>query len=374
MGAGIRIPLRVLLPCLAVSLVAVGAVAAGMAGVSAASGYLMRQADNNVRACASSMLSHGFVAVPSSGPVSSQVPPGACDMELLSASGQVLALTAPGTAHGPAIPVGGSWLTTHLARPVTVPGAGTSGRWRVVIEAVHYQPQRIPYVYGPDDVKYMISGRPGGGSGGMLVVMAGLAGTGRITSRLAAGYAAAAATVLVLLAGTALALTQAILRPLREAAELAESAGQTADGGLPGVIPRRGVRAGTDRSHWPFAMTLTRMPEQLRASRTAEAAARRSADEMSEHLGETALELLRSVNIVHGFAEYYRQQPKPPAARLDRMLRRVADEAAQMETLIEGLDAHPPQAPPDRISARPSTPLAPTRQAGTQNDISARHS
>jgi signal transduction histidine kinase len=86
-------------------------------------------------------------------------------------------------------------------------------------------------------------------------------------------------------------------------------------------------------------MTLTRMPQQLSASRAAEAAARRSADEMSRHLGETALELLRSVNVVRGFAEYYRQQPKLSAARLDRMLRRVADEAAQMETLIEGLEA-----------------------------------
>jgi hypothetical protein len=39
---------------------------------------------------------------------------------------------------------------------------------------------------------------------------------------------------------------------------------------------------------------------------------------MSRHLGETALELLRSVNVVRGFAEYYRQQPKPSSARLDR--------------------------------------------------------
>jgi hypothetical protein len=79
------------------------------------------------------------------------------------------------------------------------------------------------------------------------------------------------------------------------------------------------------------------MSERLRASRAAEAAARRSADQMSEQLGETALELLRSVSVVRGFAESYRQQPKPPAGRLDRMLRRVADEAAQMETLIAGL-------------------------------------
>jgi hypothetical protein len=138
-----------------------------------------------------------------------------------------------GKLGGPAIPADGAWLAAHLARPVTVPGAETSGRWRVVIEAVRYQPQRILYVYGPDDVRYIISRRPGPGPGGVLV-MTGLAGAGR----LAAGYAAAAGAVLVLLAGAALALTRAILRPLRKAAELAESAGQAAGGN-----PRMGCHA-----------------------------------------------------------------------------------------------------------------------------------
>ncbi len=103
MSALIRIPLRVLLPCLAVSLVAFGAVAGGIAGISGTRSYLIRQADNDLLACVSSMLSHGFVAAPGSGPV----PPGTCDMELLSASGQVLTLAGPGTAPGPAIPAGG---------------------------------------------------------------------------------------------------------------------------------------------------------------------------------------------------------------------------------------------------------------------------
>ncbi len=370
MGALIRIPLRVLLSCLAVSLVAFGAAAVGMAGVSAASGYLMRQADDNLLACARSMLSHGFVAPPSSGPVSSPLPPGTCDMELLSASGQVLTLAAPGTASGPAVPAGGSWFAAHLGRPVTVPGAGTGGRWRVVIEAVRYQPQRILYVYGPDDVRYMISARPGPGpgSGGMLVVMAGPAGTGRLT----AGYAAAAGTVLALLAGAALALTRAILRPLREAAELAESAGQAADERLPHVIARRSVHPGAEGSHWPLGMTLMRMPDQLRASRTAEAAARRSADEMSQHLGETTSELLRSVNVVRGSAQHYQQQPEPGAARLDRMMRRVAEEAAHMETLIEGLEA--PPTGPARPDLRATCHAGTHSPAGTRNDIPARDS
>jgi hypothetical protein len=374
-GAGIRIPLRVLLPCLAVGLVAFGAVAVGVAGMSAAGGYLMQRADSTLLACASGVLSRGVVAAPGSGPPSRQTPPPvACGWELLSASGQVLALGAPG-GTGPAIPVSGSWLAAHLARPVTVPGARASGRWRIliqavhywriVIEAVHYRLGRIPYVYGPDDVEYVMSRRPGPGSGGMVVVMTGLTATGRITGGVAAGYAAAAGTVLVLLAGAALAVTQAILRPLRQAAELAESA---AAGGFPRVMPRGGVRAGMDRSQWPFGRTLMTLPEQWRASQAAEAAARRSADEMSQRLGETALELLRSVNVVRGFAESCRQRPDPPAARLDQMLRRVADEAARMEMLIEGLRRAHPRDPPERVSARLAARLAPGHPANRRSE------
>ena len=355
MGWSIRVPLWVLLPSLAVGLVAFGAVAVGVAGISGTDGYLMRQADSSLLACAGSVLSGGVVAAPGSGPSSGQaLPPGACGWELLSTSGQVLALATPGPAAGPAIPVNDSWLWTHLARPVTVPGARAGGRWRIVIETVHYRRivigaghyrlRRIPYVYGPDDVEYLISQQPGPGSGGMVVAMTGLAATGRVTGGVAAGYAAAAGIVLVLLAAAALAVTRAILRPLRRAAELAETA---AVGGFPLVMPRAGIRAGTEGSRWPFGRALPAVEEQRRASAAAEAAARRSAIEMSQRLGETALELRRSVSVVRGFAEYSRQQPGPPAAGLDRMARRIADEAARMEMLIDGLSRAHPQDPPE---------------------------
>ena len=225
-GVRIRLPLRVLLPCVAVFLAASGAAAIGAVCVRAVGGYVIRQADDGLRACASSMLSHGPVAVPGSGGVPGRAPPVPCDMELLSVSGQVL-IPAPAGAGGPAIPASGSWLAAHLAGPVTVPGSGNSERWRVVIKVVHYQAQRMLFVFGPDDLRYLISGPAGHGSAGMLVVMAGLAGAGQP----AAGYAAAAGTVLVLLAAAAFAVTRAILRPLREAARLAADAGR---GGGPG--------------------------------------------------------------------------------------------------------------------------------------------
>jgi signal transduction histidine kinase len=149
----------------------------------------------------------------------------------------------------------------------------------------------------------VISGRTGHGPGGVLVVMAGLAGISRLTER----FAGVAGAVLVLLAGATLALARAILRPLHEARRLAEATGQAAAG------------------------------ELLRANRAAEAAAGRPAAEMAERLGEVSLDIRTSVNVVRGFAAYYRERRPPPSASLDLMMRRVANEAARLETLVEDL-------------------------------------
>jgi len=202
MGARRVMQLRVLLPCLVVCLVAPGAAAIGAAVVSAAGGYVTRQADDAVRACAAGVLGHGLVVVPGSGPVASRAMPGACDIQLRNASGQMLVPTAP-AAPGPA---SGSGWPAHLGRPVTMPGVG-GARWRAVATAVRYQPQRMAFVYGPDDLRYVISRSAGPGSSGLLTVMTPLAGPGPPAAR----YAAAAGTVLVLLAAAALVLTRAIL-------------------------------------------------------------------------------------------------------------------------------------------------------------------
>jgi two-component system OmpR family sensor kinase len=245
-------------------------------------------------------------------------------MELLSTSGQLLTPPAPGASPGPAIPASPSWLTAHTARPATVPGA-SGGSWRVLLEAVHYQPQRILFVYGPQDVRYAISGRTARGPAGLVVMMTALTGIDRLTGQVAAGYAAAAGAMLVLLAVAGLAVTGAVLRPLRGTAQSAAVAAPTA-----------------------FRVALNRISEQMDASRTAEAAARRSAAEMSERLSEVSLELRTPVSIVRGFAESYRQRGIPRLPAGDPMMRRAADEITRIETLVARLDVHPPHIPPGR--------------------------
>jgi signal transduction histidine kinase len=153
------------------------------------------------------------------------------------------------------------------------------------------------------------------------------AGIGRLTAEAATRYATVAGAVLVLLAVAGLAVTRAVLRPLRE----------------------------TDRSAAVQA-ALTRVSDRMDASRAAEAAARRSAAEMTGRLSEVTQELRTSVSIVRGFAESRRQR----AAVGDPMMRRAADEITRMETLVARLDADPRQATGD---AR-GQPRAPSPSGG----------
>lgn len=181
MATRIRTPVRLAL------LVVLLAAAVGVAAASVTDGYQSRRVDAGLQACARGMLSRPFAALPSSGRVGSAT----CDMELLTAAGQLL---TPGTS--PAIPASGSWLASHAGQPFTVPGTGSTRSWRVVLTAVHYQPQRMMYVYGPDNIRYLISSR---GPGGMLVVMSGLAGADEKV--LAARYAGAVVLLVLLTAG-----------------------------------------------------------------------------------------------------------------------------------------------------------------------------
>jgi hypothetical protein len=325
MRTRIRVPLWVSLPCLAVCAVALGVVAAGAVSLSGTRGYLTRQTDTSLLACADGVTGQRLVDWPAAGPV----PSGGCDMELLSASGQLLAPPPPGAGPGPVIPADRSWLAAHTSRPVTVPRAGAAGSWRVLLEAVRYQPQRILYVYGADDLEYVISGQGGHGPAGLLVVMARVGGIGRLAEL----DGAAAGTVLVLLAVAGLAATRAVLRPLRETARLA-------------AVPP----------------ALARISEQIDASRAAETAARRSVTEMTGRLSEVSQELRTSVSIVRGFAEYRRQQGKPWPAAGDPMMRRVADEITRMEALITQLDPCPPTVPATSARGRcPTSTTSPNR-------------
>ncbi|HEX6520535.1 MAG TPA: hypothetical protein VF070_11080 [Streptosporangiaceae bacterium] len=222
----------------------------------------------------------------------------------------------------------------------------------MVITAVHYQARRMLFVYGPDDLRHVTSGRTGHGSSGMLIVMAGPAGTGQ--------PAAAAGTVLVLLAAAAFALTRAILRPPRAAAHRTRRPGRGR--------PARGG-AGTRAREWPPRAVRHDAREHPRtAAGRPRSRSRGPAADMSGHLAETCPPLRRPVSIVYGFAGYLRQQGTPQPASLDRMLHRVAGEITRMETPAQGLRMPPAGAStgPDRQPGPPA--IGPAGRARPQDN------
>jgi signal transduction histidine kinase len=141
--------------------------------------------------------------------------------------------------------------------------------------------------------------------------------------------AVSGAAVLVV-AFAALALNRAILRPLAQAETAAA-----------GVVAQRLARPVPSRHPGSLASDLAHslngLLSQLADARMSTQAARTSSDRMSTVLASACRELRRPVSVVRGCAEYC-QRPEPPTVgELDRMMSRIADEAARIEAIIDDL-------------------------------------
>lgn len=147
--------------------------------------------------------------------------------------------------------------------------------------AVRYQARHLLFVYGADDFSVAITGRAGHRLPGILVVGTGLDGIDHMIGRLALTDLAVGGVVIALLAGLGAAVIRASLRPL---SEIGESARAVAAGELSRWVPDRGPGS-----------------------------------------------------VINGFAEYYRQRGPLGAGELDRMMRRVEDEAAWLGAMVSAL-------------------------------------
>jgi signal transduction histidine kinase len=97
-------------------------------------------------------------------------------------------------------------------------------------------------------------------------------------------------------------------------------------------------------------MMLSRIEHASRGLAESEAAARRSGGQMRRMIADTGHQLRRPLSVIHGFAEASRQSGRRRAGELDRMMWRVADEAAHMEAAID-----------DRLPIRRDRPWPPQR-------------
>ncbi|MGE5291501.1 MAG: sensor histidine kinase [Micromonosporaceae bacterium] len=340
-----RVPLRIKLITAALTLVAIALAVISTASIVVFQRYLVHQADQRLRQ-ADQLLTGLSAGANSSPPGAPRVRsggigtgilggPGEMTAELLSPKGRRLALQAPalGRPSTPAVPAGAAWISAHTGQLVTLSGNSDGGSWRVIIEPVHYTVQRIPFI-GNGDVRYLVTGLDTPGQAGFYLVGVDLGSISQTIGRLAIIDASVGGIVIVLLAGVGVAVVRASLRPL---AEIEQTAGAIAAGDLSRRVPDADPRTETGRLARSLNIMLGQIEHAFRARSISEATARHSEERMRRFVADASHELRTPLSVIRGFAEYYRQRGGLREDELERMIRRVEDEAARMGILVEDL-------------------------------------
>jgi hypothetical protein len=287
-------PLSGKLVAAAVCLLAVGAAVITGACALVARGYLMGQADQQLRAYAEGLTGHPFEVNPLGGLSPGTPVPGASafSIEVRGPGGQLVLRAAPGSRPAQVLPP----VSPRAGQLVTASAGGES--WRMITEPVRYHARRILFAYSPQDFsllvtgRELVTGRDRAGTAGTLVVGIGLASVGQAVGQLVTtGLVVSGVTILV-----ATCLGAALIRAIRRAA-----------------VPRPAVprpatqaeRTGPSGAHPAFA--------------------------------ETLRELRKPVSVVHGLARDHRRRGPLSAADADRTMARVAGAARRMDALLAGL-------------------------------------
>jgi two-component system OmpR family sensor kinase len=180
-----------------------------------------------------------------------------------------------------------------------------------------------------------------------LVVELDLAGIGQAIGRLTVTCLAVSGIVILAAACLGVILIRRILRPLTR---MEKTAGAIAAGELSRRVPDRHARGDVGRLAWSLNQMLSQIEHAFSTRAESEAAARRSGEQMCRIIADTSQELRRPLSVIRGFAEYYRHRGQLSTGELDRMMRRVADEAARFGVLADDLllTRHDQPRPPQR--------------------------
>jgi two-component system OmpR family sensor kinase len=332
-----RIPLRIKLITVALALVAISLAVISAVSVTVFHGYLLHQADQQLE---------NYVDRTGSPPQSSGRAEraglrylnrpgfGGFIQEVLDSKGRQVA----GQSDGPAVPANPAWLAAHAGQIVNLPASSGNGSWRVLTESGYY-------VVGP------AFGGPGLGASRMVTfsqvslpgpdVQAGtfvaaidLGGIGHTIGMLTLIDLLVSVAVVVLLAGVGVALIRASLRPL---AEIEQTAGAIAAGDLSRRVPDGDPRTEVGSLARSLNTMLSQIEQAFHARSQSEARARVSEERMRRFVADASHELRTPLSVIRGFAEYYRQRGGLREGELDRLIRRVEDEAARMGVLVEDL-------------------------------------
>jgi two-component system OmpR family sensor kinase len=311
-----RTPLRVKLIVAVLALVAVALALISLASVTALRGYLVGRLDDQLERVAPGFVQERLPGPGPEGPGGHEHrPPSPYLVQLRNADGTVDQEPGADALEAglgrPALPADGAWFQAHQGTFLTVPGEG-GGHWRVLVE-----PRQ-------------------GSSGGSVVVAASLAGIDNAVGWLQRIDLLVSLAVLLVVAGVGVAIVRASLRPLVEMEQTAEA---IAAGDLTRRVPDRDPRTEVGRLAAALNSMLAQIEAAFRARAASEATGRRSEERMRRFVADASHELRTPLTTIRGFAELYRQQGggRLEPGELDRLMRRIEDQAARMGLLVEDL-------------------------------------
>jgi two-component system, OmpR family, sensor kinase len=307
-----RTPLQVKLIVAVLALVTVALVLIGTASAAALEGYLVGRLDDQL-ALVADRYQHeddGFGPGPGGGR-RGPGPPSPYLVQRRDANGGFRTLpnnSLDSEESSPRLPSDAAWFTGHAGKATTVPATSGDGRWRVVVEPA--------------------------GDGANVIVAASLDGIDSTTRQLRTIDLVVSLVVLVLLAGAGAAIVRASLRPL---VGIEQTARAIAAGDLTRRVPDRDPRTEVGRLGRALNTMLAQIESAFSARAASEASARRSEDRMRRFVADASHELRTPLTTIRGFAELYRQGAARDPAELDRLMRRIEDQAARMGVLVEDL-------------------------------------
>ena len=307
-----RTPLRVKLIVAVLALVTVALVLIGTASVAVLDRYLVGRLDDQLELVARGSAGERPSGLPGPGR-DHRGPPSPYLVQYRFANGQLDEEDKNPLDEDqatPQVPDDAAWFSANSGKVVTVPASGGAGRWRVAV-----QPRRD-------------------GSGGSVVVAASLDPIDSTTRQLRLIDLGVSLVVLAVLAGAGAAIVRASLRPL---VEIEQTARAIAAGDLTRRVPDRDPRTEVGRLGRALNTMLAQIESAFSARAASEESARRSEDRMRRFVADASHELRTPLTTIRGFAELYRQGAARDPAELDRLMRRIEDQAARMGLLVEDL-------------------------------------
>jgi two-component system, OmpR family, sensor kinase len=363
-----RTPLRVKLTAAMLVLVAAALAVISIAGIAFLRGYLLKQADQQLRAAAENARPQDIVyaylflgagpAQPAYGALSIQWLPDKGPLQQVLAeysgfrSGQPHLIPGPAVRRtdgwlykpGPANRNAYNWLGASpqpVSAPVTVSASSGDGRWRVVSSAATLvSPSRHTVLKGT------------------IVMGLDVTSIFRTLNELTVIDIIVSAALLVVLATLGIAVIRSSMRPLTD---IERTARAIAAGDLGRRVPESDPRTEVGKLGRSLNTMLAQIEAAFLARTASEEAARRSEDaarrsafaasrseeRVRQFVADASHELRTPLTAIRGFAEYYRQRGGAADASaaagqlsrtdLDRLIERVEAEARRMGVLVDDM-------------------------------------